>query len=143
MTWYNRVSSWSKKPILLPQNDSSVWARFLVCFLLLYSILTYYFTHHPWIHHAIPQISEGLPLLELLSHRSHVFFGQKVRFTQSPALRQKGQPVGQSLTLEALDPSIWLDCATGTACQANQTHTRNFWLHRSLQDLVKHQATGV
>lgn len=60
MTWYNMVSSPPKKP----QNDSSVWTCSLVCFLLLCSILTYYFTHHMWIHYAIPQISEVLPLPE-------------------------------------------------------------------------------
>lgn len=33
----------------------------------------------------------------MVSHLSHVFFGQKVRLTQSSALRQKGQSVGQSV----------------------------------------------
>lgn len=52
VTLYNLVSSQSKKPILLPQNDSFVWASSLVCFLLLYSSLTCDFIYHTWMHYA-------------------------------------------------------------------------------------------
>ena len=64
-------------------------------------------------------------------HLSHFLFGQKV----SP-LRQKGQAVGQSLTLEKLGLSTWPYCTTKLSCQANQKHAQSFWLFLSFQDLV-------
>lgn len=91
VTWYNLVPMPSKKPTLLPQNDSSVWERSLVCFLLLYSILTSYFTQHTWIHYAIPQISEVLPRpgpSAAFSPQSHLLWTEgKVRSVLCPRQR--------------------------------------------------------
>lgn len=70
VTSYNLVSSQSKKPILLPQNDSFIWASSLVCFLLLYSSLTCDFIYHTWMHYALPRISEALTPMQTSSFSS-------------------------------------------------------------------------